>query len=260
MADFTPTQGRYLGYIHAYTQLHGRPPSEAEMVQNMRVTAPSVHNMVKMLESKGLIQRQPGVPRSINILVPAEEIPAWCQEPATPAPPAPKPKPARATSKVAKVMAQALTSTEKLYTLAVYLSDYGGGRMWGGEEIRRDIEIRGDQTLADLHWAIFDAFDREDEHLYEFVLGKTPRDRTAVRYGIMVDTGGDDEEACETLIGDLGLNLRRAFWYMFDFGDSWWHRIEVLKIAAPEPKKRYPRITERQGKSPPQYPDGDEEE
>ena len=258
MADFTPTQGRYLGYIHVYTQLHGRPPSEAEMVQSMGVTAPSVHNMVKMLESKGLIQRQPGVPRSIKILVPAEEIPAWSKVPTVPT--APKPQPSRATSKAAQVMAQAMTSTDKLYTLAVYLSDYGGGRKWDGQEIRRDIEIRGDQTLDDLHWAIFAAFDRDDEHLYEFVLGKTPRDHTAVRYGMMVDTGGDDEEASETFMSDLGLNLKRAFWYMFDFGDSWWHRIEVLKIATPEPKKRYPRITERQGKSPPQYPDGDDEE
>ena len=116
-----------------------------------------------------------------------------------------------------------------------------------------------DQTLDDLHWEIYNAFDREEEHLYEFVLGKTPRDRTAVRYGIMVDSYGDDEEASDTLIGDLGLNLRRAFWYMFDFGDSWWHRIEVEKISLPAPKKKYPRLAESKGKSPPQYPDWDED-
>ena len=33
--------------------------------------------------------------------------------------------------------------------------------------------IRGDQTLEDLHHAIFDALGREEEHMYEFQLGGT---------------------------------------------------------------------------------------
>ena len=32
-------------------------------------------------------------------------------------------------------------------------------------EVLRTIRIRGDQTLEDLHHAIFDAYDREDEVL-----------------------------------------------------------------------------------------------
>lgn len=35
-------------------------------------------------------------------------------------------------------------------------------------EVYRVIEMRGDQTLASLHEAIFDAFKRDDEHLYQF--------------------------------------------------------------------------------------------
>jgi hypothetical protein len=37
--------------------------------------------------------------------------------------------------------------------------------------IVRKIEIRGDQTLKDLHFAIFNAFDREEERLYEYQIG-----------------------------------------------------------------------------------------
>jgi hypothetical protein len=37
--------------------------------------------------------------------------------------------------------------------------------------VSRTIQIRGSQTLQDLHEAIFDAFDREEEHLYEFQVG-----------------------------------------------------------------------------------------
>ena len=48
-------------------------------------------------------------------------------------------------------------------------------------EISRTIQIRGDQTLEDLHHALFDAFDRSDEHMYEFQFGKGPMDPKAPR-------------------------------------------------------------------------------
>lgn len=37
--------------------------------------------------------------------------------------------------------------------------------------VSRTIQLRGDQTLEQLHYAIFAAFDREDEHMYEFQTG-----------------------------------------------------------------------------------------
>ena len=41
-------------------------------------------------------------------------------------------------------------------------------------EVWRRIEVRANQTLEDLHWAIFDAYDRDDEHLYSFYFEPTP--------------------------------------------------------------------------------------
>src|SRR5947209_15740740 len=77
MADFTPTQGRYLAFIQAYTHLHGYPPAESEIATALCVSPPSVNQMVKMLEKKGLIQRQPGQPRSLQVLIPEADIPPW---------------------------------------------------------------------------------------------------------------------------------------------------------------------------------------
>lgn len=74
-AAFTAKQGQYLAYINAYTQLHRRPPAEADMQRYFGVTPPSVHRMVVELERRSLIRRQPGVPRSIEILVPDGLIP-----------------------------------------------------------------------------------------------------------------------------------------------------------------------------------------
>jgi hypothetical protein len=45
------------------------------MERHFQVTPPSVHQMVVTLERAGLIRRQPGVARSIELLVPSHELP-----------------------------------------------------------------------------------------------------------------------------------------------------------------------------------------
>jgi len=72
---FTDTQGQYLAFIDAYTRVHGRPPAESEMQRHFRVSPPSVHQMVLTLERLGLIRRQPGVARSIEVLLAPEDLP-----------------------------------------------------------------------------------------------------------------------------------------------------------------------------------------
>src|SRR5271155_690957 len=67
--DFSPKQGQYLAFIHAYTLVNGRPPAEADMMRFFRVTPPTVHQMVLTLQQAGLISRQPGVARSIAVLL-----------------------------------------------------------------------------------------------------------------------------------------------------------------------------------------------
>ena len=72
---FTPKQGQYLAFIDAYTRVHGVPPAEADMQRRFCVSPPSVHQMVLTLERKGLIRRQPGMARSIKVLVAPENLP-----------------------------------------------------------------------------------------------------------------------------------------------------------------------------------------
>ena len=59
---FTPRQGQYLAFIHAYTCVNARPPT--------------VHQMVLSLERAGLIKRTPGTARSIRLIIPPESLPA----------------------------------------------------------------------------------------------------------------------------------------------------------------------------------------
>ena len=173
------------------------------------------------------------------------------------------------SSKTRKGIPDKKSDDRRLYSLQVVLI---GGPVTEdfakkNKVVSRTIEIRGDQTLEDLHCAIFKAFDRDDEHLYEFQIGgKRINDPKARRYVLpqVLDDGlfGERQEhdLTEAKIGSLGLKLRRMFAYWFDYGDDWWHRIDVVGIADEVPKGKYPRITERVGESPPQYPDCEEED
>jgi len=160
---------------------------------------------------------------------------------------------------------------ERLFTLDVKLTD---GPMTEGfckanKKVVRRIEMRGDQTLAELHEAIFQAFEREDEHMFDFRLNdREYMDLDAKRYVLpfAIENNRDDDkpagDVTMTTIGTLDLKEKDAFSYWFDFGDDWWHEIKVVSIAdkAPEPEKSYPKITAHTGDSPPQYPDWDEVE
>jgi len=72
---FTETQGQYLAFIYAYAKLHRRPPAEADFRAYFGVTPPTAHRMIVVLAERGLIRRRPGQPRSIELLVPPENLP-----------------------------------------------------------------------------------------------------------------------------------------------------------------------------------------
>ena len=60
-----------------------------------------------------------------------------------------------------------------------------------------------------------------------------------------------------TTIESLALDEGQIFYYLFDFGDDWWHEIKIEKTDEPADNDKYPRIAERKGQSPEQYPDHD---
>ena len=74
-ATFTEKQGQYLAFIYTYRHMFGRPPAETDMRRYFGVTPPSVHQMVVNLDRAGPIRRQPGVARSIELLVAPQDLP-----------------------------------------------------------------------------------------------------------------------------------------------------------------------------------------
>jgi hypothetical protein len=81
---FTQKQGQYLAFIHAYTLVLGRPPAHADLLRYFRVTPPSVNQMLITLEREGLIRRQPGVARSIELLIEPGALPQLLPCPSQP--------------------------------------------------------------------------------------------------------------------------------------------------------------------------------
>lgn len=156
---------------------------------------------------------------------------------------------------------------QKLYTLDVSIMSgpMAESFLKKNKVIFRAIQIRGDQTLAELHRAIFDAFNREEEHMYEFQIGgEGPMDPQARRYVLpagMNDFASENKPAGDvkrTTIGSLGLQVEDVFGYWFDFGDDWWHQIDVVAVEEKAVRGTFPKVIKRAGKSPPQYADWDE--
>lgn len=174
-----------------------------------------------------------------------------------------------ATKRTKKSASPSTDDNKCLYTLEVFIISGPITQRFDRKNrvTSRTIQIRGDQTLEDLHQAIFEAFDREDEHMYEFQIGgKGPMDAKARRYVLSVAMDGDMSDSKpagdveRSMIGTLGLTADEAFGYWFDFGDDWWHQINVVAINEKVGRGKFPKVVKRVGKSPPQYVDWDEEE
>lgn len=82
--------------------------------------------------------------------------------------------------------------------------------------------------LDHLHSAIQEAFQFDDDHLYVFCFGSS-----SLQGGKCIYCPYVDDHKFTTLdytIGDLRLVKGQRFYYLFDFGDSWWFEIYVAGI------------------------------
>jgi hypothetical protein len=107
--------------------------------------------------------------------------------------------------------------------------------------------------LSSLHKAIFNAFDRFDEHLYSFFMSNKPYDKDSEYTLPDPDEYRWETDATRIRIDTLRLQRGQKFLYLFDYGDQWWHEVEVVGIREGVPEGKYPWVIKRKGKSPPQY-------
>jgi hypothetical protein len=127
--------------------------------------------------------------------------------------------------------------------------------LYAKEECIRVIEIDASSTLEDLHFAIQEAVDFDNDHLYEFYISRTERSRDRIRFDD--ENGGIYDVTLESL---YPLGKGKKLFYLFDYGDNWVFQITKSRNKPTEPMKgiEYPRVVERVGKNPEQYPLYDE--
>jgi hypothetical protein len=134
-------------------------------------------------------------------------------------------------------------------------------RLW--PKVYREIEIESGKSLYDLAVAIVRAFDFDLDHAFGFFskldghIFDSP-----VRYELFADLDGDSESRSvkRTKVAQAFPDLGSKLQFLFDYGDEWRFRVEVIGLGEKVPKTRYPKILKTVGKAPPQYPDPDEAE
>ena len=139
----------------------------------------------------------------------------------------------------------AYSNTHFIYQFKVSLRDK--------PDIWRIIDIKGNQMLSSLHKAIFKAFDRFEEHQYSFFLSNKPYDRESEYTSPGIGTDGTSKLATRIRIDSVELYGGPKFLYLFDYGDEWWHEVELISVTERVTRANYPRVVKKQGKSPPQY-------
>jgi hypothetical protein len=115
-------------------------------------------------------------------------------------------------------------TTGRAYVLRIALA-YSEPAIW------RKMRVPGSFTLGDLHVALQIAFGWEDEHLHSFTIGSVEYGMSAIDEFDLLDES-DMANEDDFYLDDLGLKKKQTFTYLYDFGDSWEHKIQVTEIIS----------------------------
>lgn len=117
----------------------------------------------------------------------------------------------------------------------------------------RKINLSDKHTLGDLHNAIQEAFEFDNDHLYAFYVGGNKR----TEKGIYCEFAENEGLVAETTtIESLNLYEGERLLYLFDFGYEWEFNVDLVEINVETSIPLKPMIIESKGKSPQQYRGG----
>ncbi len=121
------------------------------------------------------------------------------------------------------------------------------GKVW------RLIAMRADDTLEDLVQWILDSVEFDNDHLYQFNYRNRLGAKVSASHPYMDESPSTDEVP----IGTLPLDPGQTMELVYDFGDNWKFTVNLERIEPPGAKIKAPRILEKHGKAPEQYPGSD---
>jgi hypothetical protein len=130
-------------------------------------------------------------------------------------------------------------------------------------KVYRDIEIDSRKSLYDLAAAIVRAFGFDFDHAFGFFSKLTGNIYDSpVRYELFADLDGDSDAGSvkRTKVDQAFPEVGQKMRFLFDYGDHWEFRVEVIGVGEKVPKTRYPKVLAVVGEAPPQYPDIEEDD
>ena len=138
-------------------------------------------------------------------------------------------------------------------------------------KVYRDIEIDSRKSLYDLAAAIVRAFGFDFDRAFGFFSKMTGHIYDSpMRYELFADLNDvpvPEMSAHKKSVSVKRTTVAQAFpevgskmLFLFDYGDYWEFRVEVIGFGEKVPRTRYPIVLAVVGKAPPQDPDIDEEE
>jgi len=126
-----------------------------------------------------------------------------------------------------------------VYQLKVMLQD-------SRPPVWRRLLLPANSTFWELHIAIQDSFGWSDYHLHQFFIGPA-WDKNAVHLSIPHpdDWGGDQDrwaDESKTKLAEFLSVKKPKLTYVYDFGDSWVHKVFLEKEVPFNPKQTYPQV------------------
>jgi len=137
--------------------------------------------------------------------------------------------------------------------------------LFGNKKISRTIEILGEASLYKLAEAIVGAYDFDFDHCFGFYsnIKSDFYHDSEKQYELFADL--DDVEPTEagsvkkTKISSVWQKKGDKMMFLFDYGDGWRFLVEFDGFGKKESDSKYPRIIEKIGKAPEQYPQYEDE-
>jgi hypothetical protein len=118
------------------------------------------------------------------------------------------------------------------------------------KDVWRRIALAHDNTLEDMVGVILRSVKFDDDHLYELVY----RDGAGRTVRAAHEVCDSEVHTFEVEIGELPLKPGQSMTFHYDFGDDWRFNVQLERIDPPGSLKKLPRVIEKHGKAPRQYP------
>jgi hypothetical protein len=128
-------------------------------------------------------------------------------------------------------------------------------------KISREFEISSSRSLYDLAAAIVRLFEFDFDHAFGFYSSlKGNIWNSPIQYELFADIGESDARSVKkSRIADAFPSIGDAMIFLYDYGDEWHFRMEVIGLSRKEPRIKYPRLLKSVGAAPVQYPDWEDE-